>query len=542
MIKRILLTALLLTALASPVTLLGTTAAQDGLRARVIHAAADGISLDLYINGQFVASALEYGASTPPLPVSSAAEFSLNLAGTGVQLLNETIDLADDTALILSSDGLLRLDAVAEDLQPLDLGLSRLLVFNALEPGQPVSIEAANAALSIEELEAGAAAGPFELEAGVLEYVIAFSAGESTQQEFSAALSAGASQILVLHGSEDSPRALVAGAAVDGASNTGKLRFVHAAQGAAAFDFKIDGRALFPSVAFGSSSDAIALAAGVRQVAVSLGEIDFMTMPLEVPVGQLQTIVLMGSPATLAMPAFSGSTANVTAATAVVRLINSIPNSVVRHLQLDSGAIVALNVAYGMAGDAAQIVPGRHAMTLVLDIGDQSGTISVPENLFHAGAYYDLIAVAGSAFSAPGLMIEESNLRRPPIAAMPAPETAQARETTADPEDTDDEGDDAAMPASADAAAEAQPAPDIERECGRSGERGRRFRSGSRARDGIRRGRDRDRRREPLRRSQRESGRRPAFATVSHKRCDVAGHVAGGKRSHRAGQARTFGL
>ena len=76
-------------------------------------------------------------------------------------------------------------------------------------------------------------------------------------------------------------------------------------------------------------------------------------------------------------------------------------------------------------------------MTLVLDIGDQSGTISVPENLFHAGAYYDLIAVAGSAFSAPGLMIEEKQsaaaaYRRPAGAG----DSASAAKPPGDPEDT----------------------------------------------------------------------------------------------------------
>ena len=61
------------------------------------------------------------------------------------------------------------------------------------------------------------------------------------------------------------------------------------------------------------------------------------------------------------MPAFSGSAANLFHSGDRGRPPDqfTIPNSVVRHLQLDSGAIVALNVAYGMAGDSAQIVPGQ---------------------------------------------------------------------------------------------------------------------------------------------------------------------------------------
>ena len=461
MTKRILFIALLLTAMAPALSLFGIATAQAEPRVRVVHAAADEIALDVYINGVFVASALEYGASTSPLRVSATAEFSLNLAGTGIQLLNETIDLSSDTALILTSDGSLRLDALEEDLQPLGLGLARLLVFNALEPGRPVDIVAVDASLSVEDLGASAVAGPLELDAGVLEYRIGSTDGDILGQDYSATLSAGASHILVLHGSAAMPQALVAAAAVDGASSTGALRFVHAAQGAAAFDFKSDGRVLFPSVSFGSASEAIALPAGMRQLAVSLGEIDFMTMPLDVPAGHLQTVILMGSPATLIMPAFGDSASLISEATAVVRLINTIPNSVVRHLQLDSGAIVALNVAYGKAGDAAQIVPGQHGMALVLDIGDQSGTISVPASLFHPGAYYDLIAIAGSAFSAPGLLIKENNLRRPPIAAMPTLEAARASQATDDMAD-DIADSDAALPTDGAESEGEQPAPEVE--------------------------------------------------------------------------------
>lgn len=468
MSKRIFFTALLLLTLAPGYVVFGIVSGQENLRVRVIHAAADEIALDLYINGEFVASALEYGASTPPLRITEAAEFSLNLAGTGLQLLNENVELSGDSALILRSDGSLRLDAVAEDLQPLDPGLARLLVFNALEGGQSVAIVGADESLSIEELGPGAAAGPFELEAGKLDYRVGVPAGEMPGQEFSASLSAGVSYILALQGSADMPQALVSGAAVDGARGAGMILFAHAAQGAAAFDFKSDGRVLFPAVSFGSASEAVALPAGMRQVAVSLGEIDVMTMSLEVAAGQLQTVVLMGSPASLAMPAFHDSGSLVTEATAVVRLINTIPNSVVRHLQLDSGAIVALNVAYGEAGDSAQIVPGRHGMSLVLDIADQSGVISVPASLFQPGAYYDLIAIAGSAFSAPVLLIKEINLRRPPIAALPTSEAAQASQSQVEAEDEVADSDALAMSERADADEAAQPStevePDIEEE------------------------------------------------------------------------------
>ena len=179
-----------------------------------------------------------------------------------------------------------------------------------------------------------------------------------------------------------------------------------------------------------------------------------MTVPLDVAGGQMQTVVLMGSPSTLTMPAFSESATDVNEMTAVVRLINTIPNSVVSHLQLDSGAIVALNVAYGESGDAAQIVPGRHAMTLVLDIGDERGTMVLPASQFFAGSYYNLIAVAGSAFSAPRILVAESNLQRGATATMPTMEQAQEAESPVEMEASATDSNEKAMPENAESASE----------------------------------------------------------------------------------------
>ncbi len=457
MIRKRFFTRSLMALLILTTMLSGMAVAQESIRVRFIHAAADSPALDIYINGELAAADLGPADTTPHLriPAGSVA-LSANLAGTGANLLNHEVNIEDDSALILPAGDSQQFVVVAEDLSPLEFGRSRLLIFNALENGSAIDVESTDASISAEGVMVGAAAGPFELSAGVLEFGLGSAVDDNNMahHEFSAALSAGTSYILVIRGSQDNPQIQIAGAAIDGTSNTGVTRFVHAAQGTAAFDFKIAGNLVVPSIAFGGYSEHIALPSGIHEIAVSLGAIDFMTVPLDVAGGQMQTVVLMGSPSTLTMPAFSESANDVNEMTAVVRLINTIPNSVVSHLQLDSGAIVALNVAYGESGDAAQIVPGRHAMTLVLDIGDERGTMLLPANQFFAGSYYNLIAVAGSAFSAPRILVAETDLQRGARATMPTTEQAQEAEFPVEMEDSATDSNDKTMPENADSASE----------------------------------------------------------------------------------------
>ena len=78
----------------------------------------------------------------------------------------------------------------------------------------------------------------------------------------------------------------------------------------------------------------------------------------------MKTVTIMGSNAGLKLRSFSDSSEQVDEASAVVSLINAIPESVISHLQLEGGAIAAFNVPFGEAGDAARIVPGMQSMTV----------------------------------------------------------------------------------------------------------------------------------------------------------------------------------
>ncbi|MCY3834344.1 MAG: DUF4397 domain-containing protein [Chloroflexi bacterium] len=450
----------------------GVSLGQTMSRARVIHVASGSPAMDIYLNGELAVADLSYGEDSAyfSLPGGQAL-LRATVAGTTAQLLEQSISLETEaTTLVLSSTADLQVDVLAEDLSPLEFGLSRLLIVNALREGSAVDISAVqNEGLAVENLAPGSAHGPIELPAAAIEFSVRSSDNDAgaVQRDFSVSAAAGTSGLLVIHGTIRDPQMHSAAAAVDGEARSGRVRFAHAVQGAASVDLKINGTMIIPALAFASPSEHIALPSGAHQLTLSLAGTVISSLPLVVGAEQLQTVAVMGSPANLNVFSYKDSLRDLNASAAVVNLINAVPQSVVSRLRLDSGAIVAADVRYGETGGPARIAPGKQALSMILQIGEDRGTVDVPPTHFYAGAYYNLIALAGSAFSAPSLLIVETSLLRGVGAASPSMESAVAdkdeptiEEQPSAPEETDAAAQSikaAAVEAPADSAAEVEP-------------------------------------------------------------------------------------
>ncbi|MDE2750730.1 MAG: DUF4397 domain-containing protein [Chloroflexota bacterium] len=404
--------------------LAGFSLAQPDARARLIHIAADSPALDIYVNGELAVAALAYGEDSAyfRLP-AGAAELTAAVAGTTTRLLLEPVSLAADAStIILWSDVELELLVAADDLRPLDFGMTRLLIVNALDVATAIEIpEPASEAFSGGAIAPGDAFGPIDLAAGQFHYAARPAAGngEAPELELLATLNAGASNILVIHGDADNPRVVHAAAATDADEGSGLVRFVHAAQGVAPLDLSLNSQLIAPALAFASPTEHIALPSGTHQLTLSLSGAAFTSATLEVSAGQMQTVAVMGSPAALNVFAFADSQRDLSESSSVVNLINAMPNSAVNRLQLDSGAIVAANVGFAEEGGPVQIVPGQQSMTMILEIGEDRGAIDVPPAHYFAGSYYSLIALPGNAFTAPRLLIAEISLMRGIRATLP---------------------------------------------------------------------------------------------------------------------------
>lgn len=441
MIDRKNLAALLVTILSAALCT-GPFYAQAPARARIIHVASDLPALDVYINGELAQTDLSYteDSATFSLPAGET-ELSAYIAGTTSQLFLQPISLdSDASAIVLASNANYPVHIVADDLSPLDFGMTRLTIVNALNDGSAIDIMTSeHDQLTSEDLGPGAALGALELPPGQVEFsLLPLNAEEAaTRHNFSAALPAAASNMLLIHGDSSDPQLLHSATAADADGASGRVRFVHAVQGAAPIDLKIDGQMIIPSLAFAYPSEHIAIPSGSHPLTLSLGGTVISSTSLDVGAGQMHTVVLMGSPASLEPYSFADSLRDLNETSALVNLVNAVPNSAVKRLRLESGAIVAADVDFGAESGAARIVPGMQSMSIILEIGDASGTVAVPPNNYYAGSYYNLIALPGSAFTAPRLLVAETSLMRRITAAAPMMETAAQDETEAESEESD---------------------------------------------------------------------------------------------------------
>ena len=388
--------------------------AQDERRARIVQLAADLPALDISINGELAAADLSLGDKSTYFSLPAAAELTAAIAGTNTEVMRGALLLEAEAATIILSPGG-QLSIIPDDLSPPNIGLARLLIVNALGDGARLDVVSPDdARIHGEELAPGSTLGPFVLPADRVAFNLlpADVADGAPPFTFSANLGAGTSSMLIIHGDGEEPQLLQATAATLSSEGSGRVRFVHAAQGAAPVDLKIDDRMILPSLAFANPSAHIAIPSGARQLTLSLGETVISSTKLDVRPGQLQTVAILGTPSWLELVAYPDSLRNLNESSALVSLVNAVPMSRINRLRLDSGAIVAEDLGFGEGSGAAQIAPGRHAMTLSLEIGEERGTVDVPPTRFYAGAYYNLIVLAGNAFSAPRLLIAETSLKR----------------------------------------------------------------------------------------------------------------------------------
>ena len=431
MINRKNLAALLVTILSAALWS-GLFVAQAPVRARIIHAAAGFPALDVYINGELAQADLSYTAdsATFSLPAGET-ELVATVAGAASQLMHHPFSIDEDAVIVLTSKADMPPQIIADDLDPLDFGMTRLTIVNALDDGADLELDSSeHERLTGAVIKSGASLNALEIPAGQVEFsALPLNAADAARSNFSAALPAAASNILLIHGDSNDPQLLHSSAAADADGGSGRVRFIHAVQGAAPIDLKIDDQMVIPSLAFAYPTQHIAIPSGSPQLTLSLGGTVISSTSLDIGAGQMHTVVVMGSPASLKPYSYVDSLRDLNESSALVNLVNAVPNSSVKRLRLESGAIVAADVDFGAESDAARIVPGMQSMTMILEIGDASGTVDVPPNVFYAGSYYNLIALPGSAFTAPRLLVAETSLMRRVSAAAPMTDAAVQDET-----------------------------------------------------------------------------------------------------------------
>ena len=391
--------------------------AQDRARARFVHVAPGLPAIDIYLNGELAVAGLAYGGASAYLgaPMGDLA-VTANHAGSGSVAFEQGISLGGGATMFVahSADAPAFLP-YAENLDALPFGESRLNLLHAIDGGPAVDIVVSDTGQRLgEAIMPGDVIGPYELSANMFQFALQPAGGDTAVSLFDLNFptTTGTSHFAIAHGSQNDPQLLLTTAAANAGMDTGSVRFVHAVAGATPFTLRANDATISPDLAYARPTEHIALPAGAHDISFSVGETEIASAALTVAAGGAQTVVIMGSSADLSVLVAADDLSQVDGASAVVSLINAIPDGRVDRLGLSSGGAAAADVGFGASSGATKIVAGAQSLALDLTIGEESGAIATPESHFYGGSYYNLIALPGNAFSSPSLLVAETSLER----------------------------------------------------------------------------------------------------------------------------------
>lgn len=395
-----------------------TVSAQGGASVRFVHAVPGAPTVDVYVNNQLAAANLEFGSASAYLNVPAGAlNVSANVAGTGDVAFSQTATIEDGAtiSMIATSATTPQFEAVSDDRGELAFGNTRFSIVHGIEGAPAVDVVFIEDGTVIAEgLAYGDSFGTFDVPASTYELAVVPTGSDVSTSiaDLALPLSAGTTNIVLVYGTADAPAALVATAPTAANSDSGLVRFAHAVLGAAPVDVTINGSLVVPALSFESPSEHIALPAGSHEVALSVDGTEITTLTLDVVAGQAQTVVALGAPADLAVSSFSDDLSGLNADSALVSVINTIPDSTINSLTLADGTSIAADLAFNSTSSASNIGTGSQSFMMDLTVGEDSGVVEIPADMFYAGSYYNLIALPGNAFTGPQLLAVETAVLR----------------------------------------------------------------------------------------------------------------------------------
>ena len=399
-------------------TLTNTVFSQEDAEIRFVHAIPDGSAVDVYVNNQLAVANLSYGEASAYLNVTAGTlNITANTAGTSNVILSQTtpVEAGTATTLVASSSSTPQFEVVPDDRRELAPGNTRFSIVHGIEGGPAVDvIFLADGTAIAEGLAYGDSIGTFDVPTGIYELAVVPTGSDVSASilDLSLPLSASTTNIVLVYGTPSAPQVLIASAPTASNSDSGLVRFAHAILGATPVDVMIDGDLIIPSLAFGSPSEHISLPAGSYEVSFGINGNELASLTLEVSAQTAQTVIVLGSPADLSVSAFADDLSGLNPDSALVSVINAIPDSDIANIALADGTSIASDLAFNDASSASNIDAGSQSFTMELSVGDDSGIVEIPASMFYGGSYYNIIALPGNAFTGPQLLATETSILR----------------------------------------------------------------------------------------------------------------------------------
>lgn len=409
--------------------------AQGNAEVRFIHAVPGAPTVDVYVNNQLAVGDLSFGDASAYLNVPAGdLNVSATVAGTSDVVFSQTASVDDGATvtMIASSASSPQFEAINDDRDALAFGNTRFSIVHGIEGGPAVDvIFVTDGTVIVSDLGYGASIGTIDVPADVYDLAIVPTGSDVSASiaDLSLPLVAGTTNVILVYGTPDAPQALVASAPTAADSDSGLVRFAHAVIGADPVDVTINDSLIVPSLSLGNPSEHIALPAGSHDVVLSLAGSEIASTTLDVVAGEAQTVIALGSPADLSVSAFEDDLSGLNADSALVSVINAIPDSSIANIALADGTSIASGLEFDSASGSSNIDTGSQSFSMELTVGEDSGTIDIPASMFYGGSYYNLIALPGNAFTGPQLIMSETSVLRglgaeASVASEPATDTS----------------------------------------------------------------------------------------------------------------------
>jgi len=405
---------------------LSGVSAQGNSAVRFMHAIPNTAPVDVYINGTLVAVNLSYGNATGYIQVP-AGNHVVAVTPTGIATVLWQQDFAaaagSPVTMIAAEAG--SFSAFTDNLNATAFGGSRLLLIHALAGGPAVDVQLAEpVTLNGVEQSAGTVIAPavaygnsfgaFDLPAQTYVVNVLPSGGSAFSTLLGSVpltLHSGTSNMAVVYGSATSPQAALLSAATTAGAGDGFVRLVHGVVSAPAVDVFLNETLVISGLTIDRPSDHIAVPAGSYKLSVRLAgaETEVVATDVTVEAGTAQTVSILGAAGGFIVAAQNDDLSNLNESTAVVSVFNTIEGATV-SVALADGTDLGSGVAFSKGAPAVALAPTRSGLSFTLTLGDNSGTLSIPETTFYGGVYYNIIVLDGDAFSAPSLLIAPTTL------------------------------------------------------------------------------------------------------------------------------------
>jgi uncharacterized protein YraI len=379
---------------------------------RFIHGITDGPDVNIAIDGQVASLDLAPGSTTSYIRVP-AGEHTISAidSDTGTLLWSQSVQLSAGTeySLVAVADGP-SFFIISEDRSQIAAGSARLLVLHAAPGLGTVDITTGDGTGLATGLAPMNTLGTFDLPADGYQFLVTpQSSGTTVPVE--ANLTAGAFSLLVVTDSSSGPALIQAESAIPGDGNL--VRFVNAAPGTTPAIFVDDALAV-PALAFQSVTPFLSVTGDTVTFRVGSTEAS-----VEIPSGQSgTTVVLMGTDSLQAIAYPTPLDANGIGSDMVLTSgINAIPGSSALSITLETddasvNTPLIFNKAYGDGGDEAVFSPVSAGMVMAFTMDGRFGQVTVPAQAFYGGTFNTIVAVPGTAFSGPSVLVAPVSISR----------------------------------------------------------------------------------------------------------------------------------